>query len=282
LLTSALVNAKVAAHETATRIAEAALARGTAEFVNWAQLYVAKHGAATTWPTTRVVDQPVAACPKVVGPKSQPCDLWVTINFEVSGSSVSPAGGEDPAYNLQAVVNENRISATIESMITNNQGLVVAGASTRATVRVFESAPFAILTGFRSSKTIAGAVKAFEGDTAGYENPSRGNVRATPDPLDPSIDKDTLISVSMTCDNSILNNNQGLPMADNNSPGNDSLPWGNHGGAAFEAPCSPAFAFSKTPPIPTDAIYGNGNVYDIGRLQNSLWSAFHSIRDWAP
>ena len=61
-MTSALANAKVAAHQAASSIATAALARGTDEFVNWAQIYVAKHGAATTWPTTRIVDQPVAMC----------------------------------------------------------------------------------------------------------------------------------------------------------------------------------------------------------------------------
>jgi hypothetical protein len=276
------VNAKVAAHETATRIADAALARGTNEFVNWAQLYVAKHGAATTWPTTRVVDQPVSACElNIEKAHNASCNLWMTTSFSVAASSVSSAPGADLAKNLQVDVAENRLSAIVAIETTDDRANVVSRESTFVTVRIFNSPPFAILTGTRISNSIAGQQNAFDGDTGGYHENLRGGTQATPDPLNPSIDKDTSISILMSCSNSASNQNQDAPMTDNNSPGNDMLPWGYHALGAFEAPCAPNYAFSSSPAIPADATISSGNVYDVGRLTTKTWSAFQQSTEWS-
>jgi hypothetical protein len=281
LLTSALVNAKVAAHETAARIAEAALARGTDEFVNWAQLYVAKHGAATTWPTTRVVDQPVAGCAALRRKEPNCDDGFVTISYGVIRSSSGVSGGPDPALNLQLAIDESRLSGSISATLTNDDGLNLEKISRNVTLRILSTPPFAVVTGSRDPNSIAGSASSNEGDNGGYRDLGLNANEATPDPANPMNDKDTSIIVTMDCSNSERNQNQNDALLDNNSPGNDSLPWGISGGTAFETPCAPSYNFSPTASPPPDAPMPLDNVYNVGSFHDSSWlNAAPSTNSW--
>jgi hypothetical protein len=270
ILTSALVNANVAAHQAATRLATAALSRGTDEFVNWAQRYVAKHGSATTWPTTPIVDQPVAACETSVS--TMPCETYVTNEYQIRGSEAGSTKGPDPATNLQSALTEQRISAIITSDIAKNANLV-ASASQLVTVRIFNSAPFAILTGIRDKHADSGPELADEGDSGGYRDPGALSHRSTPNPQQPMNVQDTTISVTMSCTNSKQNSDMANPGADDFPPGNDGLPWGATGGRGYESPCTPEYTFATTPSRPADAAISTGNVYAVGSLTNSSWNS---------
>ncbi len=254
LLASALVNVKVAAQQAVVRITGTALARGTDEFVNWAQDYVAQRGAATTWPSTPVTDQPQAACATTTA-----CNTFATIVYGVVGSSAAGASGPDPAQNLQSALHENRISGTVTATITDQNGTIIGSRTRLVTVRIFDAPPFAVLSGARDVSTIAGSAQAGQGDTAGYRVASSFyQSQATPNPSNPSAVKDTSILVTFT---------------DNTAPGNDSEPWGVSGGTAFEAPCAPTYSFSSNPPIPADAEIPANNVYEVGGFTSSSWSS---------
>lgn len=278
LLASALVNVKVAAQQAVVRITGTALARGTDEFVNWAQDYVAQRGAATTWPSTPVTDQPQAACATTTA-----CNTFATIVYGVVGSSAAGASGPDPAQNLQSALHENRISGTVTATITDQNGTIIGSRTRLVTVRIFDAPPFAALSGARDVSTIAGSAQAGQGDTAGYRDPTIVNFRATPNPAIPANVKDTSITVTMSCTNSSSNNDQTNPLNDNHQPGNDSEPWGVSGGTAFEAPCTPTYSFSATPPIPTDAYLSTGNVYEVGSFSNTSWTSTKGgAQGWSP
>jgi hypothetical protein len=270
LVTGALIDVKVATNQAVARATSEALGRGTDEFVNYAQLYVAHHGASSSWPTARVTDQPAPICPASMTAAGT-CAEFATISYAVVGSSAGSTSGPDPAQNLQVAVNENRIAGTVTATITSADG-TIQGSRTRAvTLRIFDASPFAVLTGARDATTIAGSVGAGEGDTGGYRDVGRFALIATPNPDLPSQDKDTLILVTMSCKNSIENSDQTTPQNDNKSPGNDAKLWGASGGTAFEAPCSPTYVFSADPPVPSDASLSSTNTYDVGSFRTSSW-----------
>jgi hypothetical protein len=277
LVTGALIDVKVATNQAVARATSEALGRGTDEFVNYAQLYVAHHGASSSWPTARVTDQPAPICPASMTAAGT-CAEFATISYAVVGSSAGSTSGPDPAQNLQVAVNENRIAGTVTATITSADG-TIQGSRTRAvTLRIFDASPFAVLTGARDATTIAGSVGAGEGDTGGYRVDARAQFNATPNPAYPWAAKDTSIEVSMTCSNSANNSNQTQPSQDNHSPGNDSTMWGKSGGTGFEAPCAPTYAFSSVPIIPIDAPILNSNVYEVGLFRNSSWVESISVK----
>jgi hypothetical protein len=269
LLTNSLLQANVAAHQMAVRLTTTALARGTSDFVTWAQTYVAQHGAATAWPPTTVTEPAQPACAAA----ATTCTTFATIAYAVAGSSATATSGPDPAENLQSALHENRISGTVTATITNQNGTVLATRTRLLTVRVFDAAPYAVVTGAREASAMAGSVSAAEGDEGGYRDTTLFSGRATPDPSKPMTVKDTTVRVTMTCANSASNSNETEPMLDNNQPGNDDKPWGVSGGQAFEAPCSPSYLFSSTPPIPADAFVSENNVYDVSAFNSASWSA---------
>jgi type II secretory pathway pseudopilin PulG len=276
ILTSALVNAKIAAHQTATRLATAALSRGTDEFVNWAQRYVAKHGAATTWPTTPIVDQPVACALK-----NSSCAL--VTSYSVRSSILNSSIGTDRANNLQAALFENRLSGIVSSSLTGPNGIVLGTSSRLVILRVFSVPPFVVLTGSRDISTDAGRQDGAEGDTGGYHQLTSYGAAETPNPVLPSEAKDTTIAVLLTCSNSRENSNQTVAQSDDNSPGNDSEPWGVSGGRAFETPCEPKYIFSTLPSPPPDANRTVGNAYNVGSYHSSDWNVSSAnIFNWAP
>ncbi|MBD5634334.1 MAG: hypothetical protein IAI49_07625, partial [Candidatus Eremiobacteraeota bacterium] len=187
LLTSAFVDVKVASHQTLTKLASTALGKGTDEFINWAQIYVARHGASAAWPAATVSDAPEPICspPPSAGngaAATSQCNSFVTISYAVVGESAASATGSDVAQNLQAALNENRIAGTVTATITDRSGNVESSHTRMLTARVFDAPPFAILSGARDATTMANSIQSAQGDTAGYRDIRVVNYRATPDP----------------------------------------------------------------------------------------------------
>jgi hypothetical protein len=283
LLQSALANAKIESQHVAARIVASGLERGTGDFVRWAARSVAARGASTTWSTTTVSDGKQSACAS----NDPSCGASLAISFTVVGSTANATSGASLAENLQEALHENRISATISATLTDRDGTIVASAARLATIRAFDAPPYAILSGVRDATTIASSVGAAQGDTAGAPADTSGAAGSTapptPDPARPAADTDTTISVTMTCSNSDANDNPSRPFADDNAPGNDDKPWGVSGGSGFEAPCEPAYAFSATPRIPTDARPPVGDVYDVGTFSTTYWASRATTpTSWAP
>jgi hypothetical protein len=277
LLTSALVSAKAAIHEAATRHVATALARGTNDFSTWAANYVYQHRADAQWPM-----QPQSTAPEPVcgGPAAQAsCNLFVTTTYQVTGSTSASAAnangastGNATAQNLQTLVDEQRISADITATITNASGNVIGTGTREVTARVFDAPPYAIVTGTRDVSSVLGSVHAAEGDTGGALAPASDvEEKTSPDPLNPMLYQDTVINVTMTCSNSAANDNQYNPGLDNNPPGNNLMSWGvQAAGRAYEAPCEPKYDVSGAPSDADDAVNGN---YKVGLFASpESWS----------
>jgi hypothetical protein len=283
LLESALANAKIESQHVAARIVASGLERGTGDFVRWAAHTVAARGASSTWSTAAVSDGTQNACEA----DDPGCRASLAISFAVEGSTASAASGTSLAENLQDAIHENRVSAIISATLADPNGAIEASATRRATIRVFDAPPYAILSGVRDATTIASNVGAAQGDTAGAPASTElagGSIAPpTPDPARPADDTDTTISVTMTCSNSKANDNESQPFADDNAPGNDGEPWGVSGGSGFEAPCEPGYALSATPSIPSDARPPIGNVYDVGTFSTTRWASRATTpSSWAP
>ena len=276
LLTRAVVDVANASRQLAARAASTGLAHGTAAFARFAQGYVAANGAAATWPTTPHPEKSEPVCTT--------CAASLTVSFRVASSSAA-GSPSDPAIasGMQSALDENRISGVVTAVVTDAAGAAIASTSRLVTFRVFDAAPFAVLSGARDVTTMAGAAGATEGDTAGTQPATAASAEPTPDARVPAADIDTSIHVTMTCANSRANANQSAPFSDDNAPGNDRTQWGRSGGTGFEAPCTPAYAFTSVPNVPADARPNAGNVYDVSSFVAKRWSS-DPLHDssWAP
>jgi hypothetical protein len=266
ILTSTLITAKVAAQQLVARTMTTELATGTIDFVDWARTYVSRHGATTPWPTNAMSVPPTPICAT-----TEPCHQFATVSFRVIGRTTVSASGPDPAMNLDQAVSENRISGAITVTVSNSEGTTLAARTRFETLRTFDAAPYAVVTGIRDSVAMAGSVLSGQGDTGGYRGVSYFASPPTPIPNKPWLAKDTSIAVTMSCSNSPENNDQQNPFNDNHPPGNGNLRWGVSGGTAFEAPCSPEYSLASTPTSPPDAIAPVGNIYNINSFNSSTW-----------
>lgn len=279
LLTGTLISAKVALHEAATRHVQIALAGGTGDLERWAADYVYRNHASAQWPTSlqTTAPQPICHSIQVIDATTQAsCSLFETTTYRVTGSTTEPTAGNEAgsstlatADNLQTAVDEQRISAEVTATITNATGTVLGTGTRELTVRVFDVPPWAIVTGARDVTTVIGSVHAAEGDTAGVDanGAPSDSYNATPDPVNPSQYKNTVIYAKMTCTNSVANGDQGNPKIDNQPPGNNDMPWGVQAiGRAFEAPCQPNYGLAETPAIPAGAEIPRDANYDVGAL----------------
>jgi hypothetical protein len=263
----------------AARIVASGLERGTSDVVRWAARAVAARGATTAWSAATVFDGARSAC----AANDPDCGATLALSFAIAGATSNATSGTSLADNLQDAIHENRISATVSATLTDRSGEIEASAARRATIRVFDAPPYAILSGVRDATTIASSVDASQGDTAGSPAMATSIAPPTPDPERPAADTDTTISVTMTCSNSSANDNASQPFADDNAPGNDNEPWGVSGGSAFEAPCEPTYAFSATPSVPADARPRVGEIYDVGTFSTTRWASRATTpSSWAP
>ena len=265
LLANALFTAKSTMQQMVTHHLTAALTRGGDEATNWAQRYVATNGATATWPTKAQTDSIRQIC-ATQNQLSRSCPFTETTSYAVIGSTVAKnASGSAPtpdqATNLQQAINENRISVVVTATIGNHSGLTVGTRSRRLTMRIFDAAPFAVVTGSEDGDSNNGTVSAGQGDSGGYKD-SFQQRNYEPISSAPSLYKDTRIRVTLSCLNSRENSNQTNALVDNHSPGDNNMPWGVRD-KAFEAPCTPTYPFATQYQPPADASQANANMYTI-------------------
>jgi hypothetical protein len=222
-LEASLRAAKVTLQTAVARDSEVAITDGVADLTGALARFVELHGTTGPWPqqTAASAAHPLcsATAPGAAGETGAVrCPLTYTIRASITSASDAQAGsGADGATNLQAaVIDEQRVSAVVTVTI-DGPGGTLATRTRFLTYRVFETAPYAVVSGSRDSTTVEGTQAAAQGDTGGAASGA-----------------DTRIHVRLIC----------RPASAN---GNDGLPWGNAAQAAYETAClapdTPADAF---------------------------------------
>jgi len=294
LLTSTLVSAKAAFHRAVIHKSETAMSDATAQFVTWAQDYVAKHGTEAPWPSgTQPQTGPIAEdlCTGKVVPEntssqlgarqqSGACPLMATMEWTVTGSSAATTAhaAQTPAMstaqNLSASLDEQRISATLTIIIADASGRAIfANHSREVTARIFDAVPFVAVTGSRDVSTEVGDIHASEGDTGGSSQlgQAQGQSAVYPTEVAPAAYTDTQITTAIDCGNSAQNGSRNDPYADGNRVYFDRSrrQYGNVAWA-FEAPCTPQYTID-TNGAPADYHAVQGNVYATNAATTKPW-----------
>jgi hypothetical protein len=245
LLENSLRTAKSTLAAAVARYSDVALADGVADFTAGLAQVVRLRGASTSWshePSTSGLKSGCSAAP------AQRCPFRYTIRASVtSASDTGAASGVDAAPNLQAaVIDEQRVSALVSVTIVGTAGTPLGTRTRFLTYRVFDTAPYAVISGSRDIATVNGTRSAAQGDSGGAAGSA----------------DDTRIHVRLTCRTVIadlvaFSNDQQVA-------GNDGLPWGNTAQAAYEAPCAGADAPAD---VFRDERWGNGDTNDSGWTQ---------------
>jgi len=254
LLESSLLAAKAADSAAVARNSDVAIADGVADFTHGLAAFVALHGGAGPWPQHTSYSAQKSGC---AAADAQQCPFRYIIGGTITNASDANAaapGTPDAAQNLQAAaIDEQRVSAIV-SVTFVTPGSSAVGTRTRfLTYRVFDTAPYAVISGSRDMTTENGTQSAAQGDS--------GGAAAALDSQAAGFD-DTRIHVRLTCDTVIKGV---IPFAnDQQAAGNDGLPWGNAAQAAYETPCTssdaPADAFR-------DERWTNGDANTSGWTQ---------------
>jgi hypothetical protein len=247
LLENDLRDAKVTLDATVARYSDVTMSDGVADFTHGLAGLVQRNGASGPWPHEPSISALKSTC-AVTDTTSCPFRYRIQATI-TAGSSSAASGGADPASNLQAaVIDEQRVSARVTVTIVGPAGAVLGTRTRFLTYRVFETAPYAVISGSRDSATVNGANSAAQGDSGGSPGtPASGTF------------DDTRIHVRLTC-RTVTDNV--VPFTNDQQPaGNDGLPWGNAAQAAYEAPCAGA----DTPAdVFRDENWGNGDTNSTG------------------
>jgi hypothetical protein len=139
--------------------------------------------------------------------------------------------------NLQsAVIDEQRVSAQVTVRLYEHQSDKVLGSRTRyLTYRVFNSAPYAIVSGVRDGTTVNGLASSAQGDTSGTPAKPVLSVGGLGDSHIPRTDspesyRDSTLQIQMLC--MTINDPTQLQA----SPGNEGTMWGVSA-PGIELPC---------------------------------------------
>lgn len=270
ILTTTLVTAKTALHQTLVAQSRSAMSDATVDFVSWAQARVRAGGAQTSWSPRQTPSlsndtnefKPICDATSIPKDGVPACDHWEHNAWMVTGAT-TPAGQPPTTLrsaspgttvsNLARTVDEQRISAIISTDIESKDGRhTYASESRQVTARIFDAPPYVVITGVRTLSSINGSLQAAEGDTGGYRQArdtyfnTRSNGR--PDPLHPSNLTDTRIVTTVDCVNT-GNENKQDPFAVSNHADNLVIDMNRPGDAdwAFQMPCDPTY---RTPPVP--------------------------------
>ncbi|MDP9025271.1 MAG: hypothetical protein M3N13_07850 [Candidatus Eremiobacteraeota bacterium] len=272
ILTSTLVTAKTALHQTLAAQSRTAMSDATADFVTWAKARVQRDGAQTSWGPRQTQSlandtsefKPIcdiAAINSANAPKS--CDHWEHNTWVVTGATTpagQPAGAAQKdkppgttVSNLARTVDEQRITAFVSADVESKDGrYTFASESRQVTARIFDGPPYVIITGVRQISSSNGGVKTAEGDSGGYLDGSTKNygegINSRPDPIHPDRITDTRIVTTVDCVNTLTASN-----IDPYSRGNEAnalvIDVNRQGDSdwAYQMPCAPAY---KTPDVP--------------------------------
>jgi hypothetical protein len=253
LLENSLRGAKVTLQAAVARYSDVAIADGVADFTHGLAEVVRLNGASSPWPHEASRSAPKSGCGSVL-----PCPFRYTIRAAITSASGDGTAGGDAAQNLQAAfINEQRVSAIVTVSLTAAAGTPLGTRTRFLTYRIFDSAPYAVISGSRDIATVNGARSSAQGDSGG----AAGSAPAV-DSLPGAAFDDTRIHVRLTCRTAIENL---VPFSnDQQIAGNDGLPWGNAAQAAYEAPCTGADAAAD---IFRDERWGNGDTNPSGWTQ---------------
>jgi hypothetical protein len=266
------------AHETSLALRDA-----VTRFTTDIRAIVAAQGASGPWPASQASDpyphagvQPEALCRSDAGAPA--CPFFYTLAWTVDGHSNPggpPAtGATDVANNLQrSVIDEERIAGSVTVRVTDRGGRVVAARTRTVTLRVFDAAPYAIVSGVRELTTLDGTRDAAQGDSGGTDVRDGTGILAdepAPDPAHPDRYRDTRIKVDMDCAEESPGFNESDPFADDAPAGDDGLPWGVSG-TAFEVPCAPTYAQQITQNAPAGLPYPT-NPFPIDAFAQATWT----------
>jgi hypothetical protein len=218
---------RVEQHAAVDRYSDVAIADGVADFTHGLAGFVERHGTAGPWPRNPAQSPLKSACESI---STAACPFRYAITATITAASAADAGsGTDAATNLQAaVIDEQRVSAIVSATVTGPAGNPLGTRTRYLTYRVFDTAPFAVISGSGDSAAANGAQSSAEGDSGG----AAGGPARTPkgDELE-----DTRIHVLVTCGTIIPN--VVANVNDQQVAGNRGLPWGNAANAAHETAC---------------------------------------------
>jgi hypothetical protein len=252
VLETAAQQAKAGLDAAVARSADVALGGGVADFTGALARFVAANGTGGPWPQP----DPSASRPACASAAAERCLFSYVVRATITAaSSTSAATGADAASNLQAaVIDEQRVSAVVTVTLSGPSGTVLGTRTRFLTYRVFGSAPYAMVSGSRDLAADDGLQSAAAGDSGGAAGSQPAAASAGSQPaaapagsqpaVAPAGADDTRIHVRLTCRTVIANV---VPFAnDQQTAGNDALPWGNAAQAAYEVPCA-------SPETPADA-----------------------------
>lgn len=212
ILTSTLVSAKALLHQTILTKTQTAMSDATEAFVASTQAFVKQHGSEPSrWPISQPTTEALCTAAAGAGNAGVTCPYLATMNWAVTGSSATVAqanansGAAADASYLANTIDEQRISATISVQVSNQSGTVVYGERSREiTARIFDAAPYVVVTGARDISTEDGNIHSSEGDTAGaLQTNDLLAGSADPNPGYPTYYTDTRILTSIDCSNSV-------------------------------------------------------------------------------
>jgi hypothetical protein len=131
-----------AAKHVAVRYAGTALERAQDELLESVAAQVASTGPSGPF-SAPTPGPPLAACP------TTPCAFVVATQSRLEGETAQTSAGESVAANLQqnSGVAEQRVAASLSSIVSNAGGGVLARATRRITLRTFAAPPYVALSG---------------------------------------------------------------------------------------------------------------------------------------
>jgi hypothetical protein len=279
ILTSTIVSAKNAFHQLVIAKTQTAMNDGTSQFQFWAQKFVAKYGTEADWQAQSA--QQTSIFQPMCANETANCTFFETLQWKVTGATSgvpTPASSDAPtsiAVNMTPAVDEQRISATITTIVSDATGRTLYGGRTEeVTARVFDVSPYAVITGTHDLGSISGSIQASEGDSAGVEDDNYGQHDATPILADPSAYTNTLVKATIECGNTALFDesnpestvNDGTKLFDPRFRDGGDLVW------AFEMPCTPTYGVPAAPAWATNYVQPIGSTYQIDSSNsNTTW-----------
>lgn len=269
ILTQAVVASKLSLQKTVARYLEAAAGDGVADLTGGIQYYVKHAGASGPWhiATDESRSPRRAVCAEDTA--SDTCPFTYDVAARITGATTTgtaTGAGTDVALNLQsAVIDEQRISAQVTVRLYARQSDKILGSRTRyLTYRVFNSAPYAIISGVRDGTTVNGLATSAQGDTSGTPAQLIDSATSTADRLMPTTSipgnyRDSTVKIQLTCS---LINGASNPQS---SPGNEGTRWGTNA-PGFELPCNPNASINANTFLPAKA-WLNGNTELTGWVE---------------
>ncbi len=280
ILTSTIVSAKNALHQIVVAKTQTAMNDATSQFQFWAQKFVAQNGTEADWNSPSSQQAPIFRSMCVGVPVN--CNYYETLQWKVTGATSGFPAVAGPtseavstAQNMTPAVDEQRVSATITVVVSDATGRTLyGGRSEEVTARVFDVAPYVVVTGTRDLGSDAGATNQSEGDSGGAKAKLPGTLDAAPIAGDPSGYVSTVVRAIVDCGNSASFDEANPESPEDNAT--DLFDARFHTGGnlvwAYQMPCTPAYGVPSAPASATNYQPPIGATYQINASDsNAFW-----------